>query len=197
MSRDETERIRQQLRRNNPAHAPEKLVREYEADQQAEVDQAASKTSLTPDDTGCFIVTTCNGTRHLFDLDRSEYVRDPSERSRSKYVVDGELVDLGGFAGDGHRLSMTSVEHWPTIGASFFIWLGSEWRRSSTVVSIEPAHDEPAPASVPPVDPRKFKQRLEEVMRERGQTSYVEWDETTQQVVVHHLDGAKNEVDQP
>lgn len=109
-----------------------------------------------------------------------------NELLRQELAEAREAAEHLWFSGEEHGISDAEAREW-------YPWLYElhEQKLTARRTAAMP------PASVPPVDPRKFKQRLEERMRERGQTSYVEWDETTQQVVVHHLDGAKNEEDQP
>lgn len=93
---------------------------------------ATDVVTLTSAHTGQWVVTTRNGTRHLFDLDRQRYRRVSAHRP---------------FDHDGELLELSRIEVWPTLGGSFLIWFDDpgnsdtweHWRASSTIVSITPA----------------------------------------------------------
>ena len=71
------------------------------------------------------------GSLHVFDLDAGGYLRLPGERSNA-------------FPHDVSVLRLTSVERWPHVGDSFFIWVDSPaeyavwdyWRQSSPIEAL-------------------------------------------------------------
>ena len=85
---------------------------------------------LGPDSTGRWLVRT-RGSEHLFDLDNGTYRRTPGSGH-------------GRFPHDGHTVRLTSVERWPQVGGTFFIWVDDHehpdliehWHQSSTIRSI-------------------------------------------------------------
>jgi hypothetical protein len=87
---------------------------------------------LTPYMTGEYIVTTFNGTQHYWNLDEMTYKRIHTS-GNNPMDYDGVLVQL------------TSVELWPKVGASSWIWYDDpndpvhieQYRVSSTIQSIE------------------------------------------------------------
>lgn len=82
---------------------------------------------------GTWLVRT-QGSEHVWDIqpDRVMYRRIPGKGRQS-------------FPADEHFVRLTCIQRWPTIGDTFFVWfddpqypsLMDQWRRSSTIVSIE------------------------------------------------------------
>ena len=83
------------------------------------------------DERGGLYLARSRGSLHVFDLDAGGYLRLPGERSNA-------------FPHDVSVLRLTSVERWPHVGDSFFIWVDSPaeyavwdyWRQSSPIAAL-------------------------------------------------------------
>lgn len=83
------------------------------------------------DEDGGFYLARSRGSLHVFDLDAGGYLRLPGGRSNA-------------FPHDLSVLRLTSVERWPHVGATFFIWVDQPseyavwdyWRQSSTIAAL-------------------------------------------------------------
>lgn len=101
-----------------------------EAVQEPEGDEGVEQ--LVPGMTGRWRVLT-RGSEHVWDLDKMTYTRLPGASSSA-------------FAHDGATASIRSVERWPRVGHTSFLFfddpndaLIEQWRISSTIQRIEPA----------------------------------------------------------
>lgn len=83
------------------------------------------------DERGGLYLVRSRGSLHVFDLDAGGYLRLPGERSNA-------------FPHDESVVRLTSVERWPHVGDTFFIWVDSPaeyalwdyWRQSSPVAAV-------------------------------------------------------------
>lgn len=99
--------------------------------------------------TGRYVVTTCNGTRHLVDLDAQTSIRHGApgrEWSDKLFVVHPNAAVSGiqpKFAGhfepvtpDGEEFHFITITG-ATVGQSMLLVNDQEWRSTSEIVSIE------------------------------------------------------------
>lgn len=90
---------------------------------------------LTSNMTGRWMVTTRNGTKHIWDLDAQTYQRLHHGTNPMDY--DNEVVQI------------TRVERWPIVGERSYLFYDDirdpntieQWRISSTIISIEPMEE--------------------------------------------------------
>lgn len=92
---------------------------------------AQTVAELGPGDTGTWVVVTQRA-RHILDLDRRTYRREPGPGSSP-------------MLHDGRTVSLTRVELWPKVGSVQLVWFDDpdrpdsleHWRQSSTIRSIQ------------------------------------------------------------